>query len=286
MGKNNITIYTQNLKNHFKLIKGISNMYDGKTIDSCLNLSRYLAEKDIDFTSLQEMTCDRNHYLQTKFADVMWCADRTYKQEPFFNLVTGKSRLPRILLTTYFGKIYGEYNPIAIGKKFQLIDSKTYRLPWFQDVLHQTLNLAIMPRIAHVILAKNNETEDFITLINTHIDYNSKKVQEAQLAMLTSLIESSPTETIIVTGDFNMDPDHEIFSKYIEKWETIGIERVSRGCIEEPTWIHKNDSSITGNYDHIFTRGIDIQTVELIDMRNPLDTDHRGILVSGKVKRR
>ena len=103
MGKNNITIYTQNLKNHFKLIKGISNMYDGKTIDSCLNLSRYLAEKDIDFTSLQEMTCDRNHYLQTKFADVMWCADRTYKQEPFFNLVTGKSRLPRILLTTYFG---------------------------------------------------------------------------------------------------------------------------------------------------------------------------------------
>ena len=155
MGKNNITIYTQNLKNHFKLMKGIPNIYDGKTVDSCLNLSRYLADKDIDFTSLQEMTCDRNHYLQTKFTDVMYYADWIGKQEPFFNLVTGKPRLPKVFLYTHFGKLCGEYNPIVMGKRFKLIDSKTYTLPWFHDVLHQTRDLAIMPRIAHAILVKN-----------------------------------------------------------------------------------------------------------------------------------
>ncbi len=286
MGKNNITIYTQNLKNHFKLMKGIPNIYDGKTVDSCLNLSRYLADKDIDFTSLQEMTCDRNHYLQTKFTDVMYYADWIGKQEPFFNLVTGKPRLPKVFLYTHFGKLCGEYNPIVMGERFKLIDSKTYTLPWFHDVLHQTRDLAIMPRIAHAILVKNTETEEFITIINTHIDYNSKKVQELQLNALTSLIEQLQTEAIIITGDFNMNPDHEIFSKYIEEWKRLGVERVSRGFIEEPTWINKKDSSITGNYDHIFTRGIDVQNVKLIDMRAEFDTDHKGILVSGKIKRR
>jgi len=44
-------------------------------------------------------------------------------------------------------------------------------------------------------------TEEFITIINTHIDYNSKKVQELQLNALTSLIEQLQTEAIIITGD-------------------------------------------------------------------------------------
>lgn len=135
-------------------------------------------------------------------------------------------------------------------------------------VYHQifTKSLALMPRIATVLITREKETGNTVIVLNTHINYNNEKVQMLQLDALTKIIKTCNTSVFTMTGDFNLNPDSELMKKYLDIWKALGVT-INR--VKEDTWISLKDNRHR-IYDYIFTRGIDVTKVNVVDYRKEL----------------
>ena len=257
-----IKVYTQNMKNHFSLQKGI---YHG--VNTNLNFKDVITSYQIDIVGLQEMTIDRNEALQGSL-------------ESSYHFISGNSRLPEFCLKIPFGKLCGEYNPILCSDRFEVLNQKTYSLPFFKDLRHQlfTSQPALMPRIANVVLLRDQMDGTTIVVMNTHIDYNSAKVQTLQLNYLIHVLqEISSSYPTIIMGDFNLEPQNVVLQNFFEQLQLMDFQTTYS---PSTTWINCKDSKKNGIYDHIFYKNFENKDFQLIDSRESLQTDHKGLVLS------
>ena len=257
-----IKVYTQNMKNHFSLQKGI---YHG--INTNLNFKDIITKYEIDIAGLQEMTVDLNTVLKDNL-------------ESSYHFVSGRFRLPEFCLKIPFGKLCGEYNPILSSDRFEVLNQKTYLLPFFKDLRHQlfTSQPALMPRIANVVLLKDKVDGTKVVVMNTHIDYNSEKVQTLQLNYIIHILqEISVSYPTIIMGDFNLEPQNIVLQNFFKQLQSMNFQTTYS---PSATWIHHKDSEKNGIYDHIFYKNFEIKDFQLLDSRESLQTDHKRLILS------
>lgn len=260
--KTTINVYTQNMRNHISLQKGI---YHG--VNTNLNFKDVITRHQIDIAGLQEMTVDRNEALQEAL-------------ESSYQFISGNSRLPEFCLKIPFGKLCCEYNPILCSNRFEVLNQKTYLLPFFKDLRHQlfTRRPALMPRIANVVLLKDKTDETTIVVMNTHIDYNSAKVKALQLNYLIHILQGiNSSYPMIIMGDFNLEPQNIVLQNFFEQLQLMGFQATYS---PSATWINYNNSKRNGIYDHIFYKNFENKDFQLIDYRESLQTDHKGLVLS------
>ena len=175
---------------------------------------------------------------------------------------------------------YNENNNIINNKK--VIEEKTIYLPWiannFSDLKKSIIKMSIMPRIATIIVFDNGNN-NYICMINTHLDYQVPSIQIRQLEELKNIIKKySNLYPTIITGDFNMEVGNEIFDIFTSNIKDFGISHVH---IEGDTW--HNDEGISKKLDYIFIPSVwDINDAGIIGSKGT--SDHDLIYVDAKVK--
>lgn len=127
---------------------------------------------------------------------------------------------------------YNEKTPIITNKK--VISNKTYHLPFLPSIVKR-----IMTKV---------EIEDegkIISIYNTHLDVKNDLVKQRQLNKILSIIKKD-SNPIILTGDFNLKTNKEIFNTFVAELEKLGIKHID--IFDKTLKISKYHRAI----DHIF----------------------------------
>ncbi len=250
-----LTVCTQNVKHYFSKMKADSFKVENFEL---INMCKI---EGLDLCGLQEMTGPRHRNLVQQLA-----------QNQLH--IKGRGR--------YFGiPCIDEYNSLIVNHdKFKVVSSKTYSLPWIHDVKNQMKSGAFMPRIAHVVTLETKICGR-ICIVVTHLDYQSPKVQKLQLDKLTKILATISEPTILM-GDFNMFPTNDLFKIYKKEWqEHFGLMLTT--VTGQKTWMGSGNNFPKENkpYDYIFaTKEFDAIYSEVIDYREELNTDHKGVKTS------
>ena len=236
--------------------------------DYSLMLANHIIDNEYDLVGTQEMSYRFTEKLKSYLPNYLF---------------SGKYRNKLAIFKKLIPKLQGLIENNNVISKDQVMYEKTFTLPWFphsfKDIKYAIKRKSLMRRIATVVLINTKEL-GYIYIVNTHLDYALKSIQERQLEKLYQAINKYRKEyPVILTGDFNMEYMNPIFESFIHKLENIGIKRVP---IDDKTDAlkYRHKSAI----DHIFIPSeyevMDSGTVKDENIRGV--TDHLAVYVEFK----
>lgn len=210
-----------------------------------LIIKDYLLDNNIDILNLQELysSCEKDL--------LPLLAKNNYT-------INGKYR--------YKLKLFNRGNektPIITNRK--VVFNETYHLPFIPSFLKRIVTKVVI----------DYSPSKQITIFNTHLDFQYDFVKERQLKKLLSLIKKEENP-IIITGDFNLKNNKQIFIDFIKDLESLNIYRVK---LNEKTLKH---SQYNRAIDHIFlSKDFKIISKEVI--KNLSISDHYPLLIKVKL---
>ncbi len=119
------------------------------------------------------------------------------------------------------GKEKGEYSAILFKKeRYEILSQKTFWLSETPEVPGSKSWDAAITRIVTVVMFRDKKTgKDFIQL-NTHFDHIGKEARKNSARLLHELLQkevSNSAMPVIVSGDFNSEPNEEPYQYMIGK---------------------------------------------------------------------
>ena len=165
-----------------------------------------LVEDDVDVFGVQEMKCSTASSLENCLQDYQ------------YNL-TGEPRWGDGIIGTCFN-FANETNSI-IGSTLYM--SKTVTLPWIpQSIDELTRGIEQGSIMARIVTSSVVAIDDvgYVRCYNTHLDYGVPSIQRRQMDALLELIDNDTMELslpIIITGDFNAEPESENMMYFMEQ---------------------------------------------------------------------
>ena len=218
----------------------IQNDYKNYKKNKSNEIVDYIKNNKIDIIGLQELPNIYNNEL----ANIL---NKNYK-------IYGKYRYK---LNVLFQKS-NEKNPIITNQK--VLKYKTYYLPSFPSYFKRIMTWII-------ISYKGKE----LSIYNTHLEVKNNIIKKRQLNKIYKVL-SKDNRPKILMGDFNITINNEIFKYFINKLETINIERIN---INNKTYKNaKNNLAI----DHIF-KTKDINIISSKTVLNLEISDHYPLLI-------
>ncbi len=153
---------------------------------------------------------------------------------------------------------YNERTPIITNKK--VIRSRTYHLPFLPSFLKRI--------ITKVVIEDNGK---MISVYNTHLEVRKEKVKERQLNKILKLLKNDKNP-IILTGDFNLKTNKEIFNKFVDELKEMGIEHID--VSDKTLKISKYHRAI----DHIFISNC-FKLISKDRITNLKTSDHYPVII-------
>ncbi len=163
----------------------------------------------------------------------------------------------RFILRRIFNRI-NEKTPIITNGK--VLSYHTYSLPFLPSLLKRVMTKVVI-----------QDGDKVFSVYNTHIDFQHELTKKRQLKKILNIIQKDPNP-IILTGDFNLKTNKEIFLDFVDELNKLGIQHVD---IHEKTF---KASLYHRAIDHVFvSREFHVCHKELItDI--PI-SDHYPVLV-------
>ncbi|MBR2678253.1 MAG: endonuclease/exonuclease/phosphatase family protein [Bacilli bacterium] len=216
-------------------IQNDSKNYDISKRDQIISL---LENKNIDIYNLQEVYSRLDKDLTKALKSLSYYICGTY----------------RFLIPNR----YNEKTPIITNKK--IISNRTYHLPF-------------LPSITKRIMTKV-EIEDkgkIVSIYNTHLEYKYDSVKEKQLKKILKILKKD-NNPIILTGDFNLKTNKEIFNNFVSELEKLGIQHID--VSDKTLKISKYHRAI----DHIFISD-DFKLISKKRITDINTSDHYPVLI-------
>ena len=190
----------------------IQNNFKNYNSTKSKQIVKLLKNKNIDVYNLQEVYLKIDKDLRNTIKSLAYTINGTY----------------RFLIPTR----YNEKNPIITNKK--VISNRTYHLPFLPSITKRIMT--------KVVIEDNGK---LVSIYNTHLEVRKEKVKERQLKRILKILKKD-NNPIILTGDFNLKTNNEMFNKFIEELESIGIKHID--IADKTLKISKYHRAI----DHIF----------------------------------
>ena len=183
--------------------------------DKCNEIIKYLNNNKIDILNLQEVYSFLDRDLSRNIESL------NYK-------MFGKYRF-------FYKRIFNRINEkTPIITRYNVISYKTYNLPFLPSTLKR-----IMTKVEVEIDGK------IVSIYNTHLDYMLDITKKRQLKRIYKII-SKDNNPIILTGDFNLKNNNDIFNNFIDKLKNININHID---VLDNTW---KPSKYHRAIDHVF----------------------------------
>ena len=223
----------------------IQNNFKNYNSTKSKQIVKLLKNKNIDVYNLQEVYSKIDKDLKKTIKSLAYTINGTY----------------RFLIPTR----YNEKNPIITNKK--VISNKTYHLPFLPSITKRIMT--------KVVIEDNGK---LVSIYNTHLEVRKEKVKERQLKRILKILKKD-NNPIILTGDFNLKTNNEMFNKFIKELESIGIKHID--IADRTLKISKYHRAI----DHIFIS----EEFKLISKDRITDleiSDHYPVLIQIDYKHR
>ena len=223
----------------------IQNNFKNYNSTKSKQIVKLLKNKNIDVYNLQEVYSKIDKDLKKTIKSLAYTINGTY----------------RFLIPTR----YNEKNPIITNKK--VISNRTYHLPFLPSITKRIMT--------KVVIEDNGK---LVSIYNTHLEVRKEKVKERQLKRILKILKKD-NNPIILTGDFNLKTNNEMFNKFIEELESIGIKHID--IADKTLKISKYHRAI----DHIFIS----EEFKLISKDRITDleiSDHYPVLIQIDYKHR
>ncbi len=170
----------------------IQNNFKNYNSTKSKQIVKLLKNKNIDVYNLQEVYSKIDKDLKKTIKSLAYTINGTY----------------RFLIPTR----YNEKNPIITNKK--VISNKTYHLPFLPSITKRIMT--------KVVIEDNGK---LVSIYNTHLEVRKEKVKERQLKRVLKILKKD-NNPIILTGDFNLKTNNEMFNKFVKELESIGIKHI------------------------------------------------------------
>ena len=223
----------------------IQNNFKNYNSTKSKQIVKLLKNKNIDVYNLQEVYSKIDKDLKKTIKSLAYTINGTY----------------RFLIPTR----YNEKNPIITNKK--VISNRTYHLPFLPSITERIMT--------KVVIEDNGK---LVSIYNTHLEVRKEKVKERQLKRILKILKKD-NNPIILTGDFNLKTNNEMFNKFIKELESIGIKHID--IADKTLKISKYHRAI----DHIFIS----EEFKLISKDRITDleiSDHYPVLIQIDYKHR
>lgn len=109
------------------------------------------------------------------------------------------------------GKTEGEYSALYYRKDaFEIVEQSTFWLSETPEVVSVGWDAA-MERICTYGLFKHKQSGKHLWVFNTHFDHRGETAREESVELILKMINNLNVQNypVIVTGDFNLEPDHQ-----------------------------------------------------------------------------
>ena len=224
----------------------IQNDIKNYSIDKEKEIIKYLKNNKIDILNLQEVYSKLDKDLVKDIDSLKYNMFGKYR---FF--------LKRIL------NRINEKTPIIT--KYNVVSYKTYNLPFLPSTLKR-----VMTKVEVEIDGR------LVSIYNTHIDYMMDITKKRQLNKILKIIKKD-NNPIILTGDFNLKNNNEIFNNFRKEMKRININHIDMG---DNTW---KPSKYHRAIDHIFiSDDFKLDSKEIV--KNIEISDHYPILIKVEFK--
>ena len=210
--------------------------------EKCNEIIKYLNNNKIDILNLQEVYS----FLDRDLSDSI--ESLNYK-------MFGKYRF-------YLKRIFNRINEkTPIITKYNVISNKTYNLPFLPSTLKR-----VMTKVEVEIDGK------IVSIYNTHLDYMLNITKKRQLKRILKII-SKDNNPIILTGDFNLKNNNNVFNNFVDEMKKINISHID---VLDNTW---KPSKYHRAIDHIFISNDFVLKSKKI-VKNIDISDHYPILIN------
>ena len=185
------------------------------------------------------------------------------------------------------GKDEGEYSAIFYKTdKFKIIKSNTFWLSETPDKVSMGWD-AVCNRVCTYALFQHKTTKEYFWVFNTHFDHIGKVARKNSATLIINKIKELNQENypVILTGDFNMESDHESIT-YIKENLEDSKEKAKLTFGPEGTYNGFHfDRPVTRRIDYIFISKLDVKKYTVLsdnwDLKYP--SDHLPVFVKFKL---
>ncbi|MAB48053.1 MAG: endonuclease/exonuclease/phosphatase [Flavobacteriaceae bacterium] len=186
------------------------------------------------------------------------------------------------------GKDEGEYSAIFYKKNdLEVVESSTFWLSQTPDKVSMGWD-AVCNRVCTYALFQDKKTNKKFWVFNTHFDHVGKEARTKSAVLILDKIKSLNKEgsPVFLTGDFNMDPDHESID-YITQTlkDSKAISEIDFGPEGTFNGFHF-DQPVTRRIDYIFvSEDVEVNKYAVLsdnwNMQYP--SDHLPVLIEAKL---
>ncbi len=187
------------------------------------------------------------------------------------------------------GQSKGEFCPIGYrADRFECVDQGTFWLSPTPEVAGSKGWDAALPRIASwVRLKRTGDKEDArLLVVNTHFDHIGQQARVESAGLLAKrAAELAGNDPAVITGDFNVKPDHAAYKKMVEKptWRDAREITAAPPAGPSGTWNGFTKIIEGQRIDHIFvTSQVAVERYEVRDPKteaNRFASDHLPVVV-------
>jgi endonuclease/exonuclease/phosphatase family metal-dependent hydrolase len=186
------------------------------------------------------------------------------------------------------GKNEGEYSAIFYKKnELKVLQSSTFWLSETPEKVTMGWD-AVCNRVCTYALFENQQTNQKFWVFNTHFDHVGKEARKNSAVLILDKVKSLNTEgyTVFLTGDFNMEPNHESILQIKETLrDSKEIAEIGFGPEGTFNGFHF-DQPVTRRIDYVFvSEDVEVNKYAVLsdnwNMQYP--SDHLPVLIEAKL---
>ncbi len=150
----------------------------------------------------------------------------------------------------------GEFSPVFYRReRFELVDGETFWLSESPNLAGSKSWDAALTRIASWVILRDTITGQYFFHLNTHFDHRGDRARFESAALIVSSLERlADGNPVIVTGDFNVEPDTAAYRVMTDRLIDARLGSVSEPHGPETTFagFTVDPEETGGRIDYIF----------------------------------
>ena len=177
----------------------------------------------------------------------------------------------------------GEHSAIFYRKdRFELIETGTKWMSNTPDVVSKFKESSLNRVFTYAILLEKKTNRE-IMVVNTHLEHTSNEARELQVAVLMDFLKNYTQYPIVLTGDFNANPESGVYRIVTE--QLADSSKIAQKSERHYTFHNYGKASTYIDYAFVSQQNIVVSHYRVITekMNGMLPSDHYALIIEYQV---